>query len=228
MQSLRALRRQIVDARHALVICAMLAGALAVAQLQDAVDATRWYGLFLQIAGLVAVIVGLKRLRNHFQKPSLLTLAREWFSRWRDVFGHPTNIVISPTAVSASTSFGRPTVRVSAAPDATVEQQLAVVRHDIDALFRECNNLWNHHEELSSKLSSGLKEERRLWEAAITGVRSHHEQASIGDFGMEITGVVFVLVGVVLATVPDWIGPHLQRIGNAIVNAVIGVVAVLD
>jgi hypothetical protein len=230
VRGMRVLQRQVVEARYVLFILAILPiGSLATLPFDDPSTPTKWYGLLLEVIGLGAVIWGLKRLRDHFEKPPLLALSGEWFSRWRDVFGRPrTGHAAIGEAIGSDTAFGIGQVRSSAPPGATLEQQLDVVRHEIDALFRSVGQIWQHHHELSSQLSSSLKEERALREAAIARLRSHHEQASIGDFGIEMTGVFFVLFGAVLATVPEWAGYQLQWIGNATIcvfSAVAGLLA---
>lgn len=220
MRSMRALRQRIFEARYVLAMVVILPiGSLMILPFADPITATKWYGLGLQIIGLGAVILGLQRLRRHFDKPSLGAVTREWLSRWREVFGRPRTIHAAVgAALESDTAFGIGHVRSSVPPGATLEQQLDVVRREIDSLFRSIDQIWKHHHELSTDFNNSLKEQRASSEAAIAQLRSHHEQAAIGDFGMEMTGVFFVLFGVVLATVPEWASDYLQCFGSAMVS----------
>jgi hypothetical protein len=187
---------------------------------ENAIIAAKLWGMILELCGLSIVILGLLKLREHFAKPKLRTLMCDWLSGWRDVLGGPPAVQgIVASTIASTSSFGRAQMRLSATSDDPVELQLDTLRRNVDALFHEFQRVWKHHDDLSAQLSKGLKEERGQREAAIAQLSSHHEEASVGDFGMELTGVFLVLIGGVLSGAPDWVVCILQAYGRAIVGA---------
>jgi hypothetical protein len=157
------------------------------------------FGLVLQLLGLGVVLVGIRKLRRQF--------SRRWFRRLRESLVS-RNVVISVPlgGVSARGEVG--SVVVGDAVDATVEQRLEVMKSELERLRRDVDT---KVEAAVKTLQERLQREEAERTIANAAVLTQVEEAVVGFVNIEGVGVVWLIVGVFVATVPEWIVTLFER-----------------
>lgn len=172
----------------------------------------RWTGAFLQVAGVGTVAYGLSKTRALFDKPPVWESLVEWLKRLPTVLRGPRTIsgsahlTMAPGSLSARGFVSSP----SLSSDASLEDRIAALEEKHKELERQLHEVRGHIDERAQEIEDQLSEEQRAREAADERVNQRIEEASIGGLHLEVIGLVWLIVGILCASLPDEIAALLS------------------
>ena len=189
-------------------------GAVALLLAERTEDAIRYSGLVLQLLGAATVVAVLRDKRRVFDRPSLVDHLKNWLTA-RPRF-RPRAQVIAVGGVGSAFASGTATVTTwrGCAADAPVEERVAVLESNVATLRKE---LWADRKrtrEDATKVTTALDQEVRSREAADTAIRQRVEAFGAGGFHIEATGLFWLIVGIVLGTIPAEIAQLFTIVGR--------------
>jgi hypothetical protein len=94
--------------------------------------------------------------------------------------------------------------------DASIEARLAALEANLATLRTEQAETVKEFQEATSKTNEAVDAERRAQESAVTALRVQLEGLGAGGLHVEMMGVFWLVLGVVLATVPGEIAAALK------------------
>jgi len=166
-------------------------------------DHLRYAGLGLQLLGITTIVVGLQDRRRLFDRPSLFEYTRRWLER-RPRWNAATNVV-ALTATMTDSASAKDTISIwrSIPADATVEERLAALEANIDNLkTKQTQTSTDLHDEIKKRTEAG-DVERKARESAIEALQTRVASLGVGDLHLETAGVFWLILGVILATIPQ-------------------------
>jgi hypothetical protein len=163
----------------------------------------RIIGVLLQLLGLVTVAIGLRNMRRLFGRPSFAAWFRDWVSRFLLSFRKPEPLVITPAPASASTGVGQPTVRISASANSTSEERISLMEKDVDLLWTSLDRLQKDFAENIRKVSARTTKDVLTLKRVDQQLQNHLEEVAVGGLRLEVVGLSWLLIGLVLATLPQ-------------------------
>ncbi len=168
-------------------------------------------GMLLQLFGISTVVVELHKTQTLFHKPSLRKMAVGWFARFPK-FGVETQIVVGSGGVSsrvAVTGYGT----VSLPPTASLEERIAALERGLNQANGRIHQVENRIGEEARIRSSALESERRERVVEDQSNQQLIEKAAAGDLHLEFIGVLWLALGVILATASNEIVSMFVTIG---------------
>ena len=156
-------------------------------------------GLVLQLLGVATVAVGLHKTRRLFCRPSLAKIAVGWFRRFPK-FGVETRIVVGSVSLSASPTGFLAHGTVSPPPTASLEERIASLGRGLSRANLLIDRTQGRIEEEARNHGSALKSERRERAVGDARIQTLLEEAAAGGLYLEATGVIWLVLGVTLAT----------------------------
>jgi hypothetical protein len=163
----------------------------------------RIIGVMLQLLGLVTVAIGLRNMRKLFGRPSFAEWFRDWLSRFLLNFRKPEPIEITPAPATASSGVGQPTVRISASADSTSEERISLIERDVDLLRTSLDRLQKDFAENLRKLSGRTTQHVLTLKRVDRQLQSQLQEVAVGGLRLEVLGLSWLLIGLVLATLPQ-------------------------
>ncbi len=156
-------------------------------------------GMLLELLGLSTVAMGLHQTRKLFQRPSLGPLFVDWIRRFPR-FRVDTRINV-PTAATTVTAHA-PTIH-----ELTFTNSSASINERVSALEKALKEVNNQIQQVQRDIQdegrnrqSEHSAEQQQREAKERKLRTLIEESSAGGLYIETIGVLWLLVGVVLAT----------------------------
>jgi hypothetical protein len=98
----------------------------------------------------------------------------------------------------------------SAKTDATVEARLDALEANLLTLRQEHTETAQELRESARRTDEAVTSERRARESAVTSLRSQLEGFGVGDLYVEMIGIFWLVLGVVLATIPSEVAGALR------------------
>lgn len=178
-----------------------LAGGISCLAASTLDDFLRISGLFLQLLGIATVAIGLNLVRRRFGKSSLVL---EWFQKLPTIFKPQT---IYPKAVSGTATGGRVHLSVEINKNLPLGEQIVQLERKLTTLEV---SIHDGLEKLDKEHSEKIKKVKDSLVAEDKALRNFLEEVSVGGIALEFTGVLWLTVGVVLATVPDMIARFIS------------------
>jgi hypothetical protein len=177
-------------------------------------DRVRWAGMVLQFAELGVVVLGLHDSRKQFGRPAVLSEALGWLLRLRFV-AFPRKTVFADATivlegVGSAAGVGQPTVAIS---EATLESRVATLERKHAELQRSVGTLGHDLATLRDRIKSDLDQERRARADKDREIVAQIETAVIGGIHLELSGLGYLVAGILLATTPDEVAFALRWIG---------------
>jgi len=168
----------------------------------SAENRVRYCGLVLQVLGIGTVVFGITSKRRLFGRPSLLEHVRNWLSK-RPRWGVARQFVLvaEPASLSLSGS-ARLSVWRGVGPEASLEDRMAAAEANLTTLRTELGDLADQVRAEAGQRVEAVNAERQAREAAVRDLRVHLEGLGAEGLHMEMTGVFWLVMGVVLATMP--------------------------
>lgn len=165
-------------------------------------DHARYIGVVLQLLGIGTVVHGLRDRRRLFQRPSLLGHIRAWFAGRPRLNPKPHLIHAASGHIVASGSTAKISVWHGLPPDGSLEARIEALQANLETLRKE-------HADTSRELRDEVRVradqvdlERRTRETAIGDIRSRVDTLGAGGLHIESAGLFWLIIGVVLGTVP--------------------------
>jgi hypothetical protein len=200
---LKAFLHWLAEPRPLWLALLVLVPALCVSLRPGATDLQiRLTGMVLQWLGIGTVAHGVHQTRKLFGRPSLVDSLRQWFSRfprWR----RPVTVEIGAGALGLGGLSARLHVWSNVDPAAPVEVQLNALKQNAERMNERLNQM---QDEVDRELHQHSEELRREREARGHGDKDLHlrlEAAETGGLHITFVGLLWLLVGVLLATIPQ-------------------------
>lgn len=169
-------------------------------------DGVRYAGTILQALGLGTVAIGLRQTRQKFRHPAVGTKIKNWFKNIASAFKAPEPITLQVSdGVSVTTGIDA-ILTVEPGPDTTIEQRVVLLEQKVKALRQELNTQIkeaNHTIDIIKKEMQRESEERQT---ADKKTNQLIEEMGVGGIHLEIVGLVWLFLGVILTSIPDEIG----------------------
>jgi hypothetical protein len=170
----------------------------------------RYCGLAFQLLGILTVVSGLRDKRRLFNRPSLLDNVRRWMKRRPRWGAKPQTILVTGTGSISLSGSAKLSVWRGAPADGSVEARLDALEANLATLRTEQAETAKELQEATRKTNEAVGTERRARESAVTALRVQFEGLGAGGLHVEMMGVFWLVVGVVLATVSGEIAVALK------------------
>jgi hypothetical protein len=159
----------------------------------------RYLGLGLQCIGILSVLFGINRTREHFNKPSLLAGATTWLKsiprfRNRERF----TLEIADSTHGQSTS--RVVLRQHAGPNATIEDRVRVLESNYDSLDSRTQLAQEQIDQANHERREALAAERQERERQVDALTRKLVLTETGGLDLSLMGLLWLILGLVLST----------------------------
>ena len=165
--------------------------------------AFRWIGLFLQLLGIATVAWNIRGTRTLFGRPSAVALAAQWLRR-RPRFRPPVNVAVAGGTLGRLSSRARVDVWSDADPHAAsaLEARIDAAEKNLSRLRDRLNDLKLETELNLERQVYALEQEKRERANDDKNIRDKLETAQAGGLQISVVGVVWLVVGVIMSTIP--------------------------
>jgi hypothetical protein len=119
------------------------------------------------------------------------------------VLPKPRNLVISPAAATAQATAFAPRVRVGPGPKTPLDERVRLLEDRAKQIEDEIDAVNAALSTDVSDIRQALKAVQAALQVEIKEIKTTQREVTIGDLGCEMAGVIFVLVGIIFATVPE-------------------------
>ena len=176
-------------------------------------DRVRYCGMTLELLGVFTVVHGLREKRRLFKRPSLFDHLKDWLGR-RPRWGAKNQVIIAASAGHLSISgSARTSIWRGTAPDATLEARFAALEANVETLRSEQAELAKQLQAEAQTRNTALEAERRSRDSVVNALRSQLDTFGAGGLPLETAGLVWLILGVVLATASTEIAWAFSKIG---------------
>jgi hypothetical protein len=165
-------------------------------------DNLRYAGLFLQLAGIAAVLWDIRSRGRLFNRPSLATFLFSWLSR-RPRFT-PRPIQLSATAktqVNSSATFGYLIVQ-GYKPEDPVDVKIDALRKNIEVVQEALQKQDVRLSQTVAEVANRVRQEEQTRASDLHHLNQKMAELGAGSLEVELTGIVWLVLGLVLATIP--------------------------
>jgi len=183
------------------------------------IDRLPYAGWLLEMAGVLTVVAGFSKKIDLYGGDSISKRIGSWFLSC-PLFRQNVNVItgsaelrLSPMSVSAVGNVGLPA-------NADLEMRVSRLERMIDDVNESVRQLRQQTKEDIDAARRELLDRLTALGDELASVKSLTSQAHVGDVGMELAGIGWVLVGLTLATIP--------RLVLYLFQPVINILAILD
>lgn len=173
-------------------------------------DRVRYCGLALQVIGISIVAWGLRARRRLFNLHSLLDNLRGYLRRFPRWGATPQTISVIGTGGVSVGGGGKVSFWIDVPPEASIEDRLAALEANVKSLKTEQAETAEELQEETRKRFEAVDSERRKRESAVIDIRSKLNTLGAGGLHLEWAGVFWLVLGVILATIPSEIAGWLK------------------
>lgn len=183
-----------------LMLSVLAAGLGAIAGLGWSEQAFRITGMTLEIFGLGTVALGISKTRKQFGRPSTISLSRQWISRFPT---WPRNQVIALAGIASAGAVGSAHVLVAdVSANHTIEGRVDALEKKLEALDRRLTRARSEVDAQIRENTQSINEERGARTTGDDLLRKVIEEAEVGGLNLSAIGLVWLLAGLVLSTIP--------------------------
>lgn len=181
------------------VVTACLLGGLGATTADDQV---RYAGMVLQVLGVGTVAVGLSSARRLFGRPSIWQRITAWVRRVPEVIRPKAQVVKGRLSAELPRLEGEGSGFVISQADGPVEARVEELERAVEAIRHRMSSQKQALSQKVAHVRAGLDEE------SVGRMESDHEilrkleEFSVGGVHLEIVGLLWIVLGVVLATIP--------------------------
>jgi hypothetical protein len=170
-------------------------------------------GTLFQLIGLGCAANGIGRLRRYFNLEPVWKSFFKYVAKIRYIFISRPPINVSLQAdLGAFDTFGGAVV-VGSPPKGTPEEKMAWFETQIKELRFSIGAVDHKIGEVERNLTAAIKQEKLARETGEAKTEEKLKETTIGDWPLEIIGVAYLFVGIILGTVPTEIAQLMLRIG---------------
>jgi hypothetical protein len=186
------------------ILAIVIAGTAYLLPLGDPSDRIRVSGMLLQFVGLATVVVGLSESRKLFKRTPIRHAVWQWIIDLRYVVV-PRKPVVYEINVSdtASVSFSASAhLRVIRA-NPTIEERVAALANAVSEVEARQQEADRQIQSLREHADQNFDKERRERDERDSAITKQLEEAVIGGIHLELAGLLYLFVGIMLATIPE-------------------------
>lgn len=155
----------------------------------------------LQLFGVGTVALGIRQTRRQFGRPGVLAHALEWARSFPPLKASESRGSVATTLVgfhAAARGYGWR----NAPAGASTEERLAVVEENLSGLLKRFDRTEKELRDGISEQKAGLEGETAVRSEADREISARLEAAETGGLTLSLIGTVWIVVGIVLGTVP--------------------------
>ena len=149
--------------------------------------------------------VGIRKVRRDFGGKSIIAKATGWFADVLKIFARPTPTIIGMGVGRVSVKGNAVGIGVPSAPK-SLEERLASLEQGVRDLNERLAVTDQRLSEEIKVAGSKVDEERTAREQAEEWIRNKLLAISLGGLDLQVMGVVWLVVGIAVSTVP-WLLP---------------------
>jgi hypothetical protein len=202
----RAWRVFAVAPRHVWVTLGVIAAAYAAGLVVAGTPANhaRIAGALLQTLGLGTVAMGLRNLRKIFGREPFSSLVSGWLRDVIGLFRRPQRQGVNVSATSGGQVEARSSAEaiVAPGPDAPLERRVEILEAKLENLRAKLDQTVQDFSKRLARVRDDVRQERMERVENVTTVEKKFEEVSIGGIHLEMMGLTWLLVGVLLGTLP--------------------------
>jgi outer membrane murein-binding lipoprotein Lpp len=173
----------------------------------------RWAGTILEFMGVAAVWISIERVRSLFGKPSVFRSGLMWLGELRFIFLHHRTVNLEGVGLAAGIgSAVAVALQVHRAPKST-EERVDQLEKDMQELRANIGKVDQKVDQQKQELRAEIEKEAAARLAGEQGVSKKLEEGVIGDSPLELAGVVYVCLGLVMAHLSDEVARVLSWLG---------------
>jgi hypothetical protein len=176
------------------------------------VDRVRWAGTLFEFLGISAVVIGIDRTRRSFGKPSVLQGMWIWVREFRFIFFRRPPITLSASSsIGISSAVGVATVVTRAAK--SMEERVSQLERQVTDLQTNLGNIDKKVDQQKQEFRAELDKEVAARRAADEGVSKKLEEGMVGDTSLELAGVCYLYVGMIMVHLSTEVAMGLVWLG---------------
>ncbi len=176
-------------------------------------DRLRWAGMIFQFAGLATVVWGLNESRKLFNRQPIWKAACQWLGRIRFIF-KPSRAVgrtfIFPVSGGLTMTGHAAALLVKGG---TLENRVARLEAGQEDIKKDISTIRGEIADQTNKAYQRIDLEKSDRETGDQRSREQLETATIGGISLEISGLAYLSVGILLTSVPSELASLLQKLG---------------
>ena len=173
-------------------------------------DDLRFAGLALQLLGVSTVLRGLRDRGRLFDKPSVISSVRDWFSRLPPYKPHSVTLAASGLASATATASMDAVVWRGYREEESLENRFLALAENLDTVHKELDQVSARFANQVGNVQELVQREQSARMEEITRVQRKLAELGAGGLNIELVGVAWLVAGIVLATVPAEIAQLLQ------------------
>jgi outer membrane murein-binding lipoprotein Lpp len=175
-------------------------------------DRVHWAGTLFEFMGVISVVISINRARFLFGKPSVLRGMWIWLGDFRFIFFHRPPINLSANLLEGAAAMaGVGTVVVSTSK--TTEERIAQLEKQVSELQANFGTLDQKVDQQKQELRAEIDREASARQAGDQGIGKKVEEGMIGDSALEVAGIVYVCLGLIMAHLSDEVAQVLSWFG---------------
>jgi hypothetical protein len=173
----------------------------------------RWAGTLIELIGVTAVWISIERARFLFGKSSVFRGALTWLGEVRFIFIRRPTVNLSASAfLGLGTSIATAVVRAHCQPK-TAEERIDQLEKEMKGLRDSFEKVKQKIDQQKQELQAQIDREAAARQAADQGVSKKVEEGLIGDSPLELAGVFYVCLGLLMAHLSEEVAHFLTWFG---------------
>ncbi|RZB35765.1 MAG: hypothetical protein SRB2_02815 [Desulfobacteraceae bacterium Eth-SRB2] len=160
----------------------------------------RYYGLVLQLLGILTVAWGIRTTRKEFGHPSIFKRWQQRLSRF-PLFGKREVKGTVDVAAACATASGRWYSSVKPESEANIEARVQALEENLPLIHDRISQTQNEMDRGFREVLEALKQEKRVREKEEQDIRAKLEATETGDLHISAIGVFWLFVGIIMSTV---------------------------
>lgn len=192
------------------LIAAAMAISLRFAPLAE--DGLRYAGVFLELAGILTVVIGILDKRAAFNRPGFWVLLKQWVAQFPSFRSRSANVSGS-AAITASGSIVSGHLTTRPGPGASLESRVIALESQLLSLQEHTNTIQQEAQERDQRLNARVDEESERRASEIQKLFKKFEEFGADNLHLETVGILWLVVGLITSNLPREIMSFLASFG---------------
>jgi hypothetical protein len=186
-------------------LCAFVIAAVctfAIALPKPLEDDIRYAGLALQLLGVATVMRGLRDRGRLFDKPPIVTSIKAWLSTFPPYSPKSVTLSASGSATASATATMTAVVWRAYRDGDTIDERFLALARNLDTVRQELSDASTRLSNQVGSVQEALRGEQSSRTVAIDRLSRKLTDLGSGTLHIELIGIVWLVSGIVLATIP--------------------------
>jgi hypothetical protein len=172
--------------------------------------ALRWSGMLIELLGIGTVVIGLRSKQLLFKRRGVLGHLADWLKRRPQYNPKPQVIQLQGASSVAVVGAAKASVWRGVPQGSPLEQRVTALEQNLETVRREQRQLENELavEVRNSQQALAAESQARMVEDG--NLKKQVEELGAGGLHLEIMGIVWLVAGVILATVSSDLAPFIS------------------